>query len=260
MTLLHSWNVLKYKSNFLPSFAKNNYLNHSLKYSTFLHSQNVKDNTGANKKKKRLGRGEGSGKGKTSGRGQKGYHARSNKSRPVPAFEGGQTGIIKAFPQMGQIHNTISLDQLQFWINKKKLNTEKLITVKVLYRNKLVRNVKNGIYLDDRGSKYFTSKINIEVQEATTEAIEKIESLGGKIETKYYSKRELKATLHPGQFAILPTRPQLPQEWKDLRLYVDPHKRGYLAPKEGESLKDVVSRVMRSAKRSSKLQSLSSNH
>lgn len=46
------------------------------------------------KKKKRLGRGHGSGTGKTSGKGHKGFNARSGKGKS-PLFEGGQTPLAR---------------------------------------------------------------------------------------------------------------------------------------------------------------------
>ena len=48
----------------------------------------LRDNPGALKTKKRVGRGIGSGKGKTAGRGHKGLKARSGAS--INGFEGGQ--------------------------------------------------------------------------------------------------------------------------------------------------------------------------
>jgi large subunit ribosomal protein L15 len=53
---------------------------------------NLKPARGARKNRKRVGRGEGSGYGKTSGRGQKGYGARSGAKRRA-RFEGGQNPI-----------------------------------------------------------------------------------------------------------------------------------------------------------------------
>ena len=51
------------------------------------------------KNKKRVARGTGSGYGRTSGRGHKGYKARSGSS--VRGFEGGQTPIYRRLPMMG---------------------------------------------------------------------------------------------------------------------------------------------------------------
>jgi large subunit ribosomal protein L15 len=57
---------------------------------TGLHS--LKPAPGSRRPRKRIGRGEGSGTGKTSGRGQKGYGARSGAKRRA-RFEGGQMPI-----------------------------------------------------------------------------------------------------------------------------------------------------------------------
>ena len=59
----------------------------------------VKDNPGATKKRKRVGRGVGSGTGKTSGSGHKGQKARSGVS--INGFEGGQMPIHRRLPKRG---------------------------------------------------------------------------------------------------------------------------------------------------------------
>ena len=51
----------------------------------------IKDNVGSTKNRKRIGRGIGSGTGKTSGKGHKGQKARSGVS--IKGFEGGQMPI-----------------------------------------------------------------------------------------------------------------------------------------------------------------------
>lgn len=55
---------------------------------------------GANKNRKRVGRGEGGGSGKTSGRGGKGQTARSGGSIK-PGFEGGQMPLQRRLPKRG---------------------------------------------------------------------------------------------------------------------------------------------------------------
>ena len=55
---------------------------------------------GANKKKKRVGRGPGSGHGKTATRGHKGQKSRSG-GRVQPGFEGGQMPLRKRIPKYG---------------------------------------------------------------------------------------------------------------------------------------------------------------
>jgi large subunit ribosomal protein L15 len=63
-----------------------------------LHS--LKNNPGAHKSRKRVGRGEASGTGKTSGRGHKGQGSRSG-SGYKPTFEGGQMPLFRRLPKYG---------------------------------------------------------------------------------------------------------------------------------------------------------------
>jgi large subunit ribosomal protein L15 len=62
----------------------------------------LKPADGANKGKKRLGRGHGSGLHKTSGKGTKGQKARTgHHGIPKPGFEGGQTSMARRLPKRG---------------------------------------------------------------------------------------------------------------------------------------------------------------
>lgn len=58
------------------------------------------DSNGANRPKRRLGKGEGNGHGKTCGRGHKGSKARSGYSIQ-PGFEGGQMPLYRKLPRRG---------------------------------------------------------------------------------------------------------------------------------------------------------------
>ena len=55
---------------------------------------------GADKKRKRLGRGKGTGHGKTSGRGHKGAGSRPG-STTRPTYEGGQMPLFRRVPKRG---------------------------------------------------------------------------------------------------------------------------------------------------------------
>ena len=59
----------------------------------------IKDNEGARKSRKRVARGIGSGSGKTGGRGQKGQKSRSGVA--VNGFEGGQMPMYRRLPKRG---------------------------------------------------------------------------------------------------------------------------------------------------------------
>ena len=65
-----------------------------------LKLNNIGAPKGANRDKKRRGRGPGSGLGKTGGRGHKGQKARSGGGIP-PWFEGGQMPLQKRLPKYG---------------------------------------------------------------------------------------------------------------------------------------------------------------
>ena len=57
------------------------------------------DNPGATKTKKRIARGPGSGKGKTAGRGLKGQKSRSGVA--IKGYEGGQMPLYQRLPKRG---------------------------------------------------------------------------------------------------------------------------------------------------------------
>jgi len=60
----------------------------------------LKPRKGAQKNRKRVGRGPGSGTGKTAGRGQKGQKARA-AAKTFPGFEGGQMPLQRRLPKRG---------------------------------------------------------------------------------------------------------------------------------------------------------------
>ena len=67
-------------------------------YSTAIYSSHHLPRLANERKRKRMGRG---GQGATAGKGRKGWKGRHGGGRVVPAFEGGQTSIIKAFRKFG---------------------------------------------------------------------------------------------------------------------------------------------------------------
>ncbi|KAL3900468.1 MAG: hypothetical protein SGCHY_001308 [Lobulomycetales sp.] len=144
----------------------------------------------------------------------------------------------------------VALDSLQFWINRGKIDPARPITLKSLYEAGCIRSAKkSGIHLSDRGLSFLQSKnLSIKVQSASPAAVEAVEALGGSVECVYLSQREISAALRPEQFVIMPTQKQHPTDWKDLRHYLSAEHRGYLAPKEGETVESVVATVMRQAR------------
>ena len=143
----------------------------------------LRDNPGARKPKKRLGRGIGSGLGKTSGKGHKGAKARSGSS--VQGFEGGQMPIYRRLPKRG-FHNVfrrdyveINLGRLQQAIDDKKVDAGKPIDGPALVEAGVLRRVRDGVRLLAKGE--LKAQISITVAGASKAAVEAVEKLGGSI-------------------------------------------------------------------------------
>ena len=145
------------------------------------------DNRSKIKKSKiRVGRGIGSGKGKTSGRGVKGQKSRSGVA--IKSFEGGQMPLYRRLPKRGfnplQKENVaiLNLDKIQFFINKKTINTNDVLNSSTLKKLNLIN--KNSKKLKILGTGEVKDKINIEADLASKSAIEKLEKIGGSIQLK----------------------------------------------------------------------------
>ncbi|ETP40289.1 ribosomal protein L15 [Phytophthora nicotianae P10297] len=198
---------------------------------------NLRDNDGAHKRGKRLGRGIGSGKGKTSGRGHKGQKARSGgSSGRGPGFEGGQTPLYQRVPKRGFNNKfatpmeTVNLDKLQLFVDMGRLDASNKITMKEIVDSGLVTcsRVKHGIKLLGNGSQHLTAKLDIEVSQASESAIKAVEAAGGSITSVYHNRLALRALLKPHKFETLP-QPARPNP-KKLTYYTNYEKRGYLSP------------------------------
>ena len=137
-------------------------------------------------KKIRVGRGIGSGKGKTSGRGIKGQKSRSGVA--IKSFEGGQMPLYRRLPKRGfnSIQKVkiakINLEKIQFLIDSKKINTQTIINIENLKKEKVLRKSFNKFKI--LGSGEITAKINIEADFASNTAKEKIAKIGGKLTLK----------------------------------------------------------------------------
>ena len=133
--------------------------------------------------KKRLGRGTGSGTGKTSGRGHKGQKSRSGVA--LKGFEGGQMPLYRRLPKRGftNIHKTnfnfINLVQIQNFIDKKKIDVKEEITEELLLKKKIIKKKLDGLKILGKGD--IKSKIIIQAQKVSKNAIKKIEKVGGKV-------------------------------------------------------------------------------
>ncbi|KAI5286108.1 hypothetical protein KEM54_000061 [Ascosphaera aggregata] len=156
----------------------------------------LSDAPGAKHRKIRRGRGPASGKGKTSGRGHKGQKQHGK----VPAgFQGGQTPVEVVEGQHG-FENifapdlaTVNLDRLQQWIDLRRINPQKPITVRELFHSRCIHSAKSGVKLLANGGKdVLKQPLQIVVSRASQQAIEAVEAAGGTIVTRYYTQTAIR--------------------------------------------------------------------
>ncbi len=143
------------------------------------------DNPGATKKRKRVGRGPGSGTGKMGGRGIKGQKSRSGVA--INGYEGGQMPLYMRLPKRGfnninaKRHAVVNLGLLQKFIDAGKLDIKKPITEAALVESGLVRRVRDGVRVLAKGD--FKAKVTLEVTGASKSAVAAVEAVGGTITT-----------------------------------------------------------------------------
>jgi len=143
----------------------------------------LSDNPGAHKMRKRVGRGIGSGKGKTSARGGKGQTARSGVS--LLGFEGGQMPLYRRLPKRGftklfaKRYSIVNLGRLQQAIEAGRLDAGKAMDAKALQAAGLIGKVHDGVRLLAKGE--LKAKITIEVAGASKSAVAAVEKAGGKV-------------------------------------------------------------------------------
>ncbi len=143
----------------------------------------IKDNIGARRKSKALGRGIGSGKGKTSARGGKGQTARSGVA--LNGFEGGQMPLYRRLPKRGFVnpfsckYEVVNLDNIQEYIDLKLVDAndvslEKLIAVGALKGH----NSKLKVL----GTGELKQKTTIKAHAISKSALAQLEKSGSKFE------------------------------------------------------------------------------
>ena len=146
-----------------------------------LKLNNIGAPKGANRDKKRRGRGPGSGLGKTGGRGHKGQKARSGGGIP-PWFEGGQMPLNRRLPKRGftnifkKTFQLVNLDDLEARMEAGKVDGESLQAAG------LVKYADRPVKLLGRGS--VSKKFEIEVAKASKSAVAAVEAAGGSVTVK----------------------------------------------------------------------------
>jgi large subunit ribosomal protein L15 len=136
---------------------------------------------GANKNKKRLGRGPGSGQGKTAGRGHKGQKSRSGYSGR-PGFEGGQMPLQRRLPKRGftnifkKVWIEVKLGDLDRGFAESDQITPELMVERGMIKKSHLTRFEGVVVL---GGGDLTKKLNIVAHRFSKGAKEKIEAAGG---------------------------------------------------------------------------------
>lgn len=143
----------------------------------------LSDNPGAVKARKRVGRGVGSGTGKTGGRGVKGQKSRSGVA--LNGFEGGQMPIYMRLPKRGfkapnaKKYTWVNLGRITKAIESGQLDGKAEITEDTLVASGVLRRSRDGVRLLAKGDA--PKGVNITVTGASKAAIEAVKAAGGNV-------------------------------------------------------------------------------
>jgi len=149
---------------------------------------NLSPKPGSKRPRKRLGRGEGSGLGKTSGRGHKGYGARSG-SKKNAAYEGGQNPIHMRMRKLRGPHKKQSMPFEKFRTATQPVNVGDLderfdagaeVKPETLKEKGLARR-SDPVKILARGE--ISKKLDVHAHAFSAAAKEKIEAAGGSCHT-----------------------------------------------------------------------------
>jgi large subunit ribosomal protein L15 len=145
----------------------------------------LQNNWGAKKNKKRVGRGIGSGKGKTCGRGVKGQKSRSGVA--IKGFEGGQMPMIKRLPKRGfncpnsKKYIAVNIKDIEFLLIETRLNASDVVTKEKLVECGLIKHTGVLVKLLSVNSGGFNSAMSFKLDAYSASAKTLIEQTGGKI-------------------------------------------------------------------------------
>ena len=143
----------------------------------------IRENDGATRNRKRVGRGIGSGRGKTSGAGHKGQKARSGVA--IKGFEGGQMPIHRRLPKRGftnifrKNYVEVNLGRIQSAVDAGKLDSKKPVDAAILVEAGVISKARDGVRILGKGE--LKAKVEIHAAGASKAAIEAVEKAGGKI-------------------------------------------------------------------------------
>ena len=138
----------------------------------------ISDNPGATKNRKRVGRGIGSGTGKTSGSGHKGQKARSGVS--INGFEGGQMPIHRRLPKRGFNNARFRTEYVPVNLSDLEKQVEDGATVDVCtLKTAGLANGGGKVLVKILGNGKLTKKLTVTAHKFSGSAQKAIEAAGG---------------------------------------------------------------------------------
>lgn len=132
---------------------------------------------GSRHARKRVGRGTSSGFGKTSGRGQKGQHARGNTRL---GFEGGQMPLFRTMPKRGFKNINRKEYAIVNLADLNKFEEGSVVDFEALKAKGLVKKQLSGVKVLGNGD--LNVKLTVKVNKASEAAKSAIEAAGGTVE------------------------------------------------------------------------------
>jgi large subunit ribosomal protein L15 len=140
---------------------------------------NLSPKKGANRDKKRVGRGQGSGRGRTATRGHKGSKSRSGYGSR-PGFEGGQMPLQRRLPKRGfnnifrKEYAIVQVSDLEVFDGNSRIDREALVQAGLIgKKTNLVKVLGNG---------ELSKSLTVAVDKVSEGAKKKIEAAGGTVE------------------------------------------------------------------------------
>jgi len=143
----------------------------------------ISDNPGSRRPRRRVGRGLGSGMGKTSSRGQKG--AKSLSGIAIKGFEGGQMPLHMRLPKRGfnkpfrARFAEVTLVRLQRAVDAGRLDASQPVDAEALVKAGMFKKSRDGVRLLATGS--LSAKLDLVVAGATPAAVKAVEAAGGSV-------------------------------------------------------------------------------
>lgn len=141
---------------------------------------NLKAPKGANRDRKRKGRGQGSTLGKTAGKGHKGQKARSG-GQVKAGFEGGQMPLQRRLPKTGfynvhaRVYGVVNVSTLET-----AFADGEEVTFDALVAKRLIKRHADGLKILGQGN--LTKKLTVKADKISASALEKINAAGGTVE------------------------------------------------------------------------------